>query len=231
MTEQNVDNNISNAELRDNDQRARQAMSIFWIIAGISFIALLATLYEVRMFQQAMVADNAVTKEQAEYNDFIQGNIALLSLGSIIVSAVLFIRWLRRAYWNAAKLKPQQYPNHMAAWAFFIPFLNLYRPYQITRDTVETMQNYLDHHMPNYQKTKINTLLILWWGLFIGANIVSNIAFQRSITASSPQALYEISFLDMTGALLNLAGALATIFMIRAVAREERLLAKIISDN
>jgi hypothetical protein len=65
-----------------------------------------------------------------------QGLPGLVYLAAVVATIVIFLMWLHRAYRNLPALgapKPRFSPSG-AVWAWFIPILNLWRPYQILRE-------------------------------------------------------------------------------------------------
>ena len=92
----------------------------------------------------------------------------LLILVFLVLNLILFMFWVYRMNSNSRA----QMASGMAytpAWAvgwFFIPFANLWRPYQVMSELYRTSQN------PIGWKSRPAPALIGWWW---GANILSNI--------------------------------------------------------
>ena len=64
-----------------------------------------------------------------------------VSLGVKIVTVVLFLQWLHRLVTIARQLGSPSlaFSPGAAVWSFFIPILNLFRPYQVLRDAQATL--------------------------------------------------------------------------------------------
>ena len=71
-----------------------------------------------------------VTNGEVDGNDTRQGVIGLVQFVFLVTLAVLFIRWLRRAFRNTDVLWPgvRRHGHGWATGAWFVPFLNLWRP-------------------------------------------------------------------------------------------------------
>lgn len=66
---------------------------------------------------------------------FLAGGVAELVL--LLITGILFLRWLSQAVKVARDLQvspPLAWTPSQAVWGFFIPFVNLVRPYQVLRD-------------------------------------------------------------------------------------------------
>ncbi len=112
----------------------------------------------------------------------IQAFIFFLWFAAYILTAVFFLVWLYRAHSNLTWLKPS-YLKFTPGWAvgyWFIPFVNLYRPFQVVREiwwesdlAMPGEQMFLTeslHRAPSY--------LGLWWGFWIGFNVLSNLTYR-----------------------------------------------------
>lgn len=93
------------------------------------------------------------------------GLFAIAELLGLIVSAVFFVRWMHRAYLNLDIISdvPKEFTGGQVGWAFFIPFINLVRPYQVVAELWK--KSLQQDGAP---------LVGLWWFLWIGGNIWSN---------------------------------------------------------
>ncbi|MFO0713469.1 MAG: DUF4328 domain-containing protein [Sandaracinus sp.] len=94
------------------------------------------------------------------------------SLGSFLASIIAVCVWTHRACANAHAIAgdwvaPSLTPSE-AVWAYFIPFVNLVRPYQATREIQLASQG----------EAGDSPLLSVWWGAWIVGNILANIAFR-----------------------------------------------------
>jgi len=83
---------------------------------------------------------------------------SLGSLALLAVTGVAFLVWFFRAYQATAAAENTLYPPDQAVWSFFVPLLNLVRPYQIAADM--------------WRKTDpagasgTSPLLLAWWVLW-----------------------------------------------------------------
>lgn len=104
-----------------------------------------------------------------EVDDIVAAAAGFNLLG-YVVGAACFIPWFHRAYKNLAALGRNR---HKAGWAiggWFVPFLNLVRPYQIAKELA----------LGGDQTPKKNptNLLPTWWALVIVSGLVGRFLFR-----------------------------------------------------
>lgn len=121
-------------ELRLNDKRAKNAILLIWIILGIEILSIISSFLQLNLLQNAAIG-NEISDTEANMNDIREKIIAILYLIAFIISGITFILWFRRAYFNLHLLNNRlSYKEGWAAGSWFVPFLNLFRPYQIMQE-------------------------------------------------------------------------------------------------
>ncbi|OUL60563.1 DUF4328 domain-containing protein [Flavobacterium sp. AJR] len=162
-------------ELRPNGQRAKNAMLLIWIVMAIELVALISKCFQYNLLQTA-VNGGVITTDEAIANDTTEQTIAILYLIVYIISAVTFIQWFRRAYYNL-HLKTE-FLSHSEGWAagsWFVPIISLYRPVQIMRELYEETESYLTEKGLNIDDKLKTNMLTPWWTLWIISNILGRI--------------------------------------------------------
>lgn len=160
--------------LLPNQERARWVVIIFYIhIASILAFALS------QWWQAGLIESGDLTTETAQQSDLIVGVLALAFVGTLILCIVFFIMWFRRAYANLHRLgNPESVLSFSEGWAsgaWFVPFLNLVRPYHIMKE----IWNETQYNIPGkveQEGLRGAELIGWWWGTWIVSNILSNIA-------------------------------------------------------
>jgi hypothetical protein len=151
----------------------------------------------------SMKGAGPLTADQKAFLDLAQGLPALLSLGALVATIVAFCMWLHRLYRNLPALGATglRYSPGWAAGAWFVPILNLWRPYQIVREV--------------WQRTAPAgqgwDLLKLWWGLWLVSNYVGNFVFRQDFVSGAAS--------DALDAASNVVDALAAIAAVLIVMR------------
>ncbi len=124
----------------------------------------------------------------------------------VIASYVTLIMWLRRAYYNLHQLPDirPEYSDGWAAGAWFVPFINFWRPYTIMREVWQDTQRAALGRL-----VEPTTLLGWWWAAFIIKLIIARITWHMGSSFDSDTFTQE----DMLATSLD-AGAqfIAAIF-------------------
>lgn len=156
-------------QLRSNVQRGKIAIIFIWIVIAINFLSLL----ESQMINFGIVRLDTFSSSESNFYQilyYVVYTFPLLYLVALGVSATMFMRWFRRAYYNLGVLTGEcVYDDSWAVKAWFVPFLNLYRPYKMMKELFEETDKYL---FENYmlggnilyaERLKIDVLK-WWWG-------------------------------------------------------------------
>jgi len=178
-----------------------------------------STLLEVNLLNRAKSGE-IITPVQAENNDARQALVGLCQAAVYLGSAIAFLMWFHRTHRNLRALgaKNLKYSPGWAVGAWFIPILNLFRPYQIMAEVwrgsdpmpLTTQSSYAG-------RGAVSPLLGWWWALWIIMNVVNQIAFRLSMHAETLDLLLPGSWATVVGDLIGLPAALLAIMVVRAV--------------
>jgi hypothetical protein len=119
------------------------------------------------------VGAGVISDADANANDLRQGVTYILQLLIILSTAVAFLTWFYRAHKNLPRLGARnlEYSPGWAVGGFFVPFLNLVRPYQVMREVwhCSNPSALESNATPEGQPPQPPNLALLrwWWGLFL----------------------------------------------------------------
>ncbi|TRX16514.1 DUF4328 domain-containing protein [Flavobacterium franklandianum] len=75
-----------------------------------------------------------ISAESVTSNDNREQAIGIIQIVVFILSAITFIQWFRLAYFNLhLRVNRLSYSDGWAAGCWFMPIVNLFRPYQIMK--------------------------------------------------------------------------------------------------
>lgn len=198
--------------LRENAARAQQTITMFQGLAVVLGLVILADFGYINLVGNGHGADEL----NATPLGIAHSLLALVELVVLITAFILFIRWLRRAYWNLHALgRPVEHSEGWAAGAWFVPFMNMFRPYSIVREVWRQTQ------LVAFEQVTPHGLLRAWWLLFIVHGIVSNVTSQMETKATTTEQLQSAAWGNAITALLMLGTALLTIQVVRRIASYE----------
>lgn len=194
--------------------RAAQLMLVFCIVS--SLICIYSNSLQIDLLQLIIAEDESVTEEMISMNDSREWLVRILYLSSFIGSVIAFILWFRRNYYNLhQKTSYLRFSEGMAAGAWFIPFVNLVRPFQIFRELFnKTVELYEEHDM-TYPQPLAKAVMGFWWTLWILSNILSNSAERMTRGDYTHNNLLDSSYLTIASHSVSIVAALLLIQLIR----------------
>jgi hypothetical protein len=218
-------------KLRPNDQRAKMAITLIWITLAMDAISMISGYFQYNLLQTA-ASGTTISPEDANANDLREQLIGIIYLPIFIFSAVTFIQWFRRAYFNLhLRIKYLNYTENWAAICWFIPFVNLYRPYQIMAEMYNETKELLTKKGILTQVSLSTSFVGLWWFFWILAGVIGQATFRYTMRAESIEAMTNATLLGMLGNLISIPAAVLAVRVIKDYAEVEPLLAQINDDK
>lgn len=143
----------------------------------------------------------------------------------LIVSAVLFILWFRRAYFNLGLRTQLTDSDRWAAGAWFVPILNLFRPYQMMREMYLCTGRIFTKHLGSVPAGFTMKHLGWWWGFWISGNIASLISTRIAKNATDIMVMKYSVLGEFFITVVVLVACFFAVRVIKRYAAIERLLA------
>ncbi|ANQ48848.1 DUF4328 domain-containing protein [Flammeovirga sp. MY04] len=202
-------------QLRVNNQRASIAKIFLGFMCFLSFVMMVnhIIIYNILIDieDQSALADDYIMffGIPLGLNVFAQFGYVI----GLIVTGILFIKWMRRAYYNL-KLKVDYlgYSESETVWSWFIPFLNWVRPYQIMSELFLELRQYLQK---NGQEIKDNSFMVnIWWGLWVVNNVLNTITSKLYTLEETVEKLKTGTAVEIFSSAVSIIAALLAIKMI-----------------
>lgn len=206
--------------MRPNYDRARAAIRAFHVTIAVTVIMLVVKIIVAMSFIGIinLGPESFHTLKNAE------AFVTNMNYGAIIMCAIVFIKWFRRAYFNLQQLLPKigfRYSEEWALWSWFIPIFNLFGPFQIATDLIVHTEAYLfDKGLINH-RSNLRVIAGWWWGLWVTRSVL--VSFTRRMHTSGDLATLA-SILEVIVCILAIGAAYFAIQTIRRYSEmEERL--------
>jgi len=155
------------------------------VLLGLSVamgaVGLLSSFMQAELFSQS-----SFTKAEGLANDTREGIIGLFALPLYLFTVVIFGRWIVRANRNARALGAftLRFTPGWAVGYFFIPIVNLWRPYQAMKDLWQVSRN-----PTAWSSTTADFVLPAWWTLWLASGILAQISFRVLLVAQDIESL------------------------------------------
>ncbi len=198
--------------MKPNHLRAKYALVFVALIFILDIFSLLFDYLEYLLLTSNFNEDTII---EAQNNDLRQAVLGILYILIYITSVVFFIRWFRRAYYNLhTKIDHLSHGEGWAAGSWFIPFVCLYRPYQIMKEMYNETVDYLEEQNKEIESNYFSFFIGSWWTLWIISNFLGRIYFRQTIDAQTIPELLESNKLSMINTIISIPLALVTIKVI-----------------
>jgi hypothetical protein len=208
--------------LRDNTARAKQIISIFWIMLGLTITNMGALAWRYFLLSDVQADPDSIDMNMINASDtfIIAVNVAHIII--VILSIVFFIMWFRRAYYNLHTLPwhNARYTEGWAAGSWFVPVINLWWPYQIMMDIWRGTQHALKERLGEPRSAAI---VGWWWALHIITNFYNYISSRIGWDAEDNiDSLLTSTKVDFIGEILSIPAIIITIILIQRTGSFER---------
>jgi hypothetical protein len=156
----------------------------------------------------------------------LYGTVAIFGLIALIATAVVFLIWENRVYKNLPALGAPR-PDFSSGWvvgSWFVPFLNLVRPYQIVKYIQDKSDPETVSVGGGYYAAGGNITLKAWWGFWLASNIVDRFFTRIYRNAEKLEDHVAAGWADIFSSSLFIIAACLAIAVVRDITsrQEER---------
>ncbi len=212
---------------------ARALFVMIFLAAGIllDVVSIVSEFLQISLLSDAARGQN-ITTEAAELNDSRVVLIALVKFLNYIVTGIGFLIWFHRAHRNLPALgaKNLEYTPGWAVGGFFVPILNLFRPYKVAKEIWKASSPEVGvSDGVSWEYAASSPLLGFWWGGWIIGSFLGRLAARLAVGAKELDDLIALTWLSVVADVVSIIAALLAIRVVMLIdARQEekhRLLA------
>ncbi len=182
-------------------------------------ISILSDLAQISMLRQA-ASGVQISEQAALANDARQGLIALAVLGTLVVTVVVWCVWIHRADKNLPAFGARNLrftPGWAVGW-YFVPFMNLVRPYQVMQEICQASDpNTPVHSGTEWMSAPTPPLVGFWWGAYLINGFLGNVVLRSSMGAKSPEELISSTWTGIVSQTVSIVATILAIMMVRKV--------------
>jgi hypothetical protein len=189
---------------------------LLWLSVVVACIALADDVAE---FVQVQIGQ--VTPDQVANNDPIQGIVGLLQSGLGIVTGIIFLKWIYRAYKNIQGFGAEglRFSPGWAVGYYFIPILSLIRPVQVMSEIWRASDDPKD-----WPRRPGSWLIASWWTLFLLYTGVTQVSLEIAVQASTNDQWRLAAVLAILGDLFSIPLSIAALRLVTEVYRRQKAL-------
>ena len=154
----------------------------------------------------------------------LQAFIALFEFPILILSIIFFLMWLYRGYTNLGPLRSlgsEFTPGWAIGW-WFVPFVNLVKPFQVVRNLWAESDPEIDPDGFNLNvQAGAPAFMLIWWITWLIANFVSNLS-SGAMESKSANDVAASGYIFIVHAAFHVTASALAIMVIRSItARQE----------
>jgi hypothetical protein len=201
--------------------RAQVTTGLLSLWSGVLLLSIFARLFEINLLSKVLAA-TPYSAEEANFSYtslWVLGWAEWLFYVGIVIS---FLLWFHRAYRNLPALGAigLKYSPAWAVGAFFVPLLNLVRPFQIMREIWQVSTATAGRWVNvNWEAGSLPPVLIGWWGTWWGYIMFGRMAGQLSQSGTD----YSMAiWADRLTIVTCMAGLVAAVLFIRIIREVDR---------
>jgi hypothetical protein len=150
---------------------------LLWASVVVACLALIVDLEELVRIQLGQL-----TPDQLANNDPMQGIVGLSQAGLGLVTGIVFLKWVYRAYKNIQGFGAEglRFSPGWAVGYYFVPFVSLVRPVQVMSEIWRVSQD-----PRNWLQRRGSWLIGIWWALFLLYSIVTQVSLELALDSST----------------------------------------------
>ncbi len=174
-------------------------------------------------YAQLELARGTITIEAALANDSRQQMVFWISLAVFVVTGVLFLRWIHMANVNCRGFGAQgmEFTPGWSIGYYFIPFLNLVRPFQAMREIWKASSN------PSSWPSQPGSALLGWWWFFwLATGILGQVYFRMAREVNSPASLESATQVALASSVAEILLIIVAMMLISKIISMQTRLAR-----
>ena len=214
-------------DLKPNEQRSQNAILLIWIALVLNCISLISSYFQYDLLQTA-ANGGEISTESITSNDNREQAIGIIQLIVFAVSAITFIQWFRRAYFNLhLRVNHLSHSEGWAAGCWFVPIINLFRPYQIMKELFQATHFFLKRNEVHTTEQLSTASLGLWWTFWIIDRFFGQFVLKYSLKADTIDELTTSTIAQIISNGIGIVLAIITINIITEYSKLEPLIHKV----
>jgi len=198
------------------NRRTQLLLCLLVILIVLDVAAVFSDLAQAELINRAIMGQ-AVTEAEAAANDNRQAAIGAGQTALYIAYLVVFLMWIYRANKNLRSLRAAGLsftPGWAVGW-FFVPVMNLFRPYQVVSEIWKASDPKVDMTDDTSWKAVATAPIVgCWWALFLISTFVANIALRLAFGGMELTDLLYSTYAYTVSDGIDIVYLVTTIFMV-----------------
>ncbi|MBN1191219.1 MAG: DUF4328 domain-containing protein [Dehalococcoidales bacterium] len=197
-------------------------MWIFIILAILDIVAVISGYAQADLLHRA-INGGIITQSEATANDTRQAAIGFSQMALFIITGIVFLIWINRAYKNLTSFNAfglRFTPGWAVGW-FFVPIMSLFRPYEVVSEIWKVSISGLEEATPT--KPTTSSIIGWWWAFFLISNILSQIALRIVLKGETASELLTSTYFYIVSDAIDIVGIIITIIMVKNISQIQEI--------
>jgi hypothetical protein len=208
---------------KDPTRLTKALKVLLWISVGAAVFGVISGV-------ASLATGNAAKADSDEFTlmDGVELLSGLFSLGTFIITGVLFLMWIHRANRNVRALGAEGMkftPGWSVGW-YFIPIASLWKPYQAMKEIWQA-----SHNPKLWTTQELKPIVNVWWTLWLLSNILGNASLRTWLRAHTPEALVAAEAVSLFSDLVDIPLCLVAIKLVSTIYQRQSEWAKANSNQ
>ncbi|MBI15650.1 MAG: hypothetical protein CL782_05325 [Chloroflexi bacterium] len=210
--------------------RAKWTQRLLIVFVGLSILSIILDMMDINLLKN--IHNFTATEAEINNNALIWGIWGVGYTLVYLVTIITFLRWIYQASsnLNALGYVSQRFSPAWAVGWWFIPFMHLFRPYQVMNEIWKSSHpnNKYTPGVPSAGTYKIDigsNLIGWWWALWIVSNVLENIIMRMWFRAEDLQIkeLIELTYFNMLVTSLTVIPAVIVFILINQITNNQEI--------
>lgn len=208
---------IENEGFKNSESLTKLVRWCIYIQILVAVISLISGNMELQLlsdYENGIYTSQEQAVADGEANDKRQGLIAIVYTVVFIISAIIILRWIYRANYNARQLgaKEMQFtPGWSVGW-YFIPIFTLWKPYQAMKEIWKASAN-----PDNWSNEKASSILPWWWFFWLVNNFLGQAVMRMSLRADKITELKNVNVVYQASDVTSIVLAIVTLALVNGI--------------
>ena len=197
--------------------RVKLVTAFLIVSIALDIVSLFSTYAQIELIS-GVKHGQTITTEAAKANDNRQQAIGTVQILVYILTSLFFLLWIHRAYKNLSALGATglKYSPGWAVGGFFVPFLNLVRPFQVVTEIWKasdpsTMAGAAWENSPS------SPIIAQWWSGYLASGAIGWLSFNYGKSATTIDSLINVSWVLFFADVVSVIAALLAIRTITVI--------------
>ncbi|APV45009.1 zinc-ribbon domain-containing protein [Dehalogenimonas formicexedens] len=189
---------------------------VFAVLLVVAAVSIYSDILQVQLIDR-VANGGIITEAEATTNDARVASIGGIYFLVNIVVIVLFLVWIHTAHRNLGPLGSAglEYTPGWAVGGFFVPFLNLVRPYQVTKEIWKASDpDFLSTTGDNWKKVRVSSILGWWWALFLITGFFGNMVLRSSFNLDTLENIQSYTYVTLASDIILVPAIILAVVLV-----------------